>query len=158
MQLWLCICRSCWPESAYSSSMQCNILLDRWKLSFNHTSLYFALTVFYISRKSAKLSAFWAKMEDKRNGNKAFVLGIDLGTTTVKVAVIDAVTKKSVTSRSYSQRTYADVATGNANFSEQNVEKIWAALNKLLVEIGQDVLSNVIVKQSILLSYICDRN
>ena len=84
-------------------------------------------------------------MEDKRNGNKAFVLGIDLGTTTVKVAVIDAVTKKSVTSRSYSQKTYADVATGNANFSEQNVEKIWAALNKLLFEIGQDVLSNVIV-------------
>ncbi|GAU94727.1 hypothetical protein RvY_06450 [Ramazzottius varieornatus] len=83
-------------------------------------------------------------MKGGQNRKHGVILGIDLGTTTVKVSVIDAVTKRVATNQSYSQKTFADVPNLPPGFSEQYVEKIWTALNILLAEIGPHTLSNVI--------------
>jgi sugar (pentulose or hexulose) kinase len=82
-----------------------------------------------------------------------FTLGIDLGSTTVKICVIDSRTKVIVYEKS--RKTNADITDVSGTyvtfpqvrnfdgFSEQDVRKIWQTLNSLLSELNISVAEKI---------------
>ncbi|OWA52094.1 Sedoheptulokinase [Hypsibius exemplaris] len=83
------------------------------------------------------------------------VLGIDLGTTTVKICVINAVSKEIVLEKA--RKTNADISTADlaasyanaeavkdvVGFSEQDVRKIWTTVNGLLAGVDDSLTGKI---------------
>ena len=68
-------------------------------------------------------------------------LGLDLGTTSVKVALLDAVTKKCV--QAYREETAAVINETKPEFAEQNVQAIVAKLENAVKKIPAELLAKV---------------
>ena len=86
---------------------------------------------------------------------KKFSLGIDLGTTTVKICIINAnnlaivyeKARKSNADISDLSDAYPGIAPTNFHgFSEQNVRQMWSIVNGLLREIDVKCMENVKVQ------------
>lgn len=68
-------------------------------------------------------------------------LGVDIGTTSIKAALVEVETWDIVSS--FSERTDASVSSVEAEGSEQCVQKIWCALSHCLHHFSSDLLKRV---------------
>lgn len=75
---------------------------------------------------------------------KKLILGIDIGTTSVKVVVIDSVSNEIIAQQS--KDTQANVPSDQGKEgNKQDVPKIISALNACVAKLKKDLLSQVIL-------------
>ena len=55
-----------------------------------------------------------------------FLLGIDLGTSSIKVSVVDAATRRAVASTTYPQDTEREIQSPHQGWAEQDPERWWS--------------------------------
>ncbi|KAK6190764.1 hypothetical protein SNE40_002558 [Patella caerulea] len=71
-----------------------------------------------------------------------YVLGIDFGTTSVKIVVLDQITSQQLYSSNVKTDADLESEIGEAGY-EQNVEKIYEALEKLVLQIPDELQNNI---------------
>lgn len=80
-------------------------------------------------------------MEDGFNDSETFVLGIDVGTTSIKVSLLAKSTRDVV--ESFRCETEANICGDETQFAEQDVAKILSILNHALNRLSSKFLASV---------------